>query len=100
MRPTVELFTRQGCGVCRRGERLARREAWWARLVVVDVDDDAVLAERYGARVPVVTIDGVEVAELEIAPGEIRQGLSAWWRSRRQRRQGRTFDTGGTDRQG
>jgi hypothetical protein len=28
---------------------------------------------RYGVRVPVVEVDGVEVAELEVAPGTVRR---------------------------
>ena len=53
------------------------RESRGADVVHVDVDtrDDLVVA--YGVRVPVVTVDGVEVAELEVAPGTVRQAVRA-----------------------
>jgi hypothetical protein len=39
--------------------------------------DVAGLADRYGVRVPVVTLDGVEIGELELAPGTLRRALRA-----------------------
>lgn len=77
MRPRsrVVVYTRQGCGLCRRAEELAAREARRHEVVHVDVDEDPELKDRYDVRVPVVEVDGVEIAELEVAPGEIRRGL-------------------------
>lgn len=72
---TVTVYTREGCGLCRRGEALVAREARGARIVLVDVDVDPDLQRRYHVRVPVVTIDGEEVADLDIAPGTIRRAL-------------------------
>ena len=72
--PRLVLYTRAGCGVCARAEALVRREARAAAVEVVDVDR-AGLVERYGVRVPVVTVDDVEVGELEIAPGTIRRAV-------------------------
>lgn len=46
------------------------------RLVDVDADPDAEgLAERYGVRVPVIVLDGVELSELELAPGVVHRAL-------------------------
>lgn len=51
------------------------REARRHDIELVDVDTDPELQRRYNVRVPVVAIDGVEVAELAIEPGEVRAAL-------------------------
>jgi glutaredoxin len=81
--PEVVVYTRQGCGLCRRAEELVRREAWSSVVSTVDIDTDPDLIDRYTVRVPVVTVDGREVAELEVAPGEIRRAVARARRSRR-----------------
>ena len=74
------MYGRRTCGVCRRAEATVRRELRWTvpwrrpRLTLVDVDE-AGLADRYGIRVPVVVLDGVELSELELAPGVVRAAL-------------------------
>jgi len=79
------LYTRARCGVCRTAEQQVRRELRstlpWRRpvlrLVDVDADPDAEgLAVRYGVRVPVLVLDGVELSELELARGVVRRALS------------------------
>lgn len=82
-RPVVTVYTRRGCGLCARAEDLARREARRARLELVDVDADDDLQRRYNVRVPVVEVDGVEVAELLVEPGAIRAAVRAARRARR-----------------
>jgi len=82
------VFTRARCGVCHRAEGLVRREVRrtvpWRRPTVSVVDVDAAgLADRYGVRVPVVVLDGVEIGELELAPGVVRAALRARGRSAR-----------------
>ena len=88
------IYTRARCGVCRIAERQVRRELrltvpWrrpTVRLVDVDVDQEREgLAERYGVRVPVIVLDGVELSELELAPGVVRRALR---RRRRLHRRG------------
>lgn len=69
----VTLYTRAGCHLCERAEAQVRRLAPHAE--VVDVDSDPELAERYGVRVPVVEVDGAEVAELEVDPAALRGAL-------------------------
>jgi glutaredoxin len=81
--PEVVVYTRRGCGLCRRAEELVRREARGAVVSTVDIDTDPVLVERYTVRVPVVTVDGREVAELEVAPGEVRRAVARARRARR-----------------
>ena len=75
--PHVVVYTRQGCGLCAQAEHLVAREARRATIEHVDVDTDDRLLERYGVRVPVITVDDVEVAELQVEPGAIRKALRA-----------------------
>ncbi len=89
-RRELVLYTRARCGVCRSAElqvqRELRRIVPWrrpdVRLVDVDADPDGLgLAVRYGVRVPVVVLDGVELSELELAPGVVRRALRRSTRS-------------------
>lgn len=81
--PEVVVYTRQGCGLCRRAEELVAREARGATVRTVDIDEDSTLRDRYTVRVPVVTVDGHEVAELEVRPGEVRRAVVRARRGRR-----------------
>lgn len=76
------VYTRAGCGLCRTAERLAAREARGAEVTHVDVDDDEALVTAYGVRVPVITVDGEEVAELQVPAGTVRRAVR---RARRRR---------------
>lgn len=78
-RPDVTVYTRRGCHLCEQAEAAAARitRGGRARLRIVDVDTDPALATRYGVRVPVVTIDGQEAAELEVDPAALRAALRA-----------------------
>lgn len=65
--PDVVVYTRQGCKLCAAAEEVARRATEGrAHLDIVDIDTDPALSERYTIRVPVITVDGQEVAELQI----------------------------------
>jgi glutaredoxin len=81
--PEVVVYTRARCGLCHRAEALVAREARRAEVRFVDVDTDDDLVSRFGVRVPVVVVDGVEVAELEVAPGQVRRSVRAARRARR-----------------
>jgi glutaredoxin len=72
---TVTVYTRAGCGLCRRAEELVAAEAAGHAVVHVDVDADPDLQRAYNVRVPVVEVDGVEVAEGQVHPGEVRRAL-------------------------
>ena len=80
-RPTVVVYTRRGCGLCATAEGLARDEARRADVHLVDVDTDPDLQRRYHVRVPVVEVDGVEVAETLVQPGQVRAAVRAARRS-------------------
>lgn len=74
-RRKITVYTRQSCGLCRRAEELVAREARRHEVELVDVDRDPELQRRYNLRVPVVAVDGVEVAELVVEPGQVRAAL-------------------------
>jgi len=71
----VVVYTRSGCGLCRRAEALVAAEARGAAVTLVDIDTDDDLVTRFGVRVPVVVIAGREVGAFEIQPGVIRRGV-------------------------
>lgn len=96
-RPEVVVYTRAGCGLCRRAEALVAAEARRVTRRSVDVDADPELTARYGVRVPVVCVDGVEVAELELAPGTVRRAVRA---SRRRARRAARRDALGRQGRG
>lgn len=76
-RRTVTVYTRQRCGLCREAEELVAREARGHEVELVDVDGDAELQRAYNIRVPVVEVDGEEVAEGRVAPGVVAAALRA-----------------------
>lgn len=82
-RPRVTVYTRAGCHLCERAEsvvaRVARRRA---DVEVIDIDTDPVLVDRYTVRVPVVAVDGREVAEFEVDPAALRAALGTARRGR------------------
>lgn len=65
----VTLHTRAGCGPCEEArvllERLRAPLGFTLRLA--DVDADAAMRARYGEAVPVVALDGEEIARAPIA---------------------------------
>ena len=70
--PVVTLYTRVGCHLCETAEAVIRELApGRAEIRLVDIDTDAELQARYTVRVPVVEVDGVEVAEYEVDPGAL-----------------------------
>jgi glutaredoxin len=75
---TVTLYTRAGCHLCEEAERVLRAERAAAtpfHLELVDVDRDPALQRRYGVRVPVVAVDGVELFEYEVPVDLLRARL-------------------------
>lgn len=73
---TVTLYTRAGCHLCEAAEQVIRQvAAGRARIELVDIDADPALTERYTVRVPVVAVDGVEIAEYELDPRALDDAL-------------------------
>lgn len=73
----VTLYTRVGCHLCEQAERVLQEEqaATPFQLDLVDIDRDPELARRYGVRVPVVAVDGVELSEYEVPVDLLRARL-------------------------
>lgn len=56
--PSVTLYTRTGCHLCEEAQAMLARHG--LAPVLIDIDADPVLRERYNECVPVVVIDGKE----------------------------------------
>ncbi|HLZ69535.1 MAG TPA: glutaredoxin family protein [Dehalococcoidia bacterium] len=75
--PRVLLYGRAGCHLCEDAERLLARLAAelgfaWQTL---DIDTDADLLSRYDQAVPVICLDGREIARAPIRPSTLRARL-------------------------
>ena len=69
---SVTLYTRAGCHLCEEAEATIRATAGAdVDVVLVDIDADPALYERYTVRVPVVEVDGVEIAEYEVDAAQL-----------------------------
>lgn len=76
MSGVVTLYTRAGCHLCETAEALIRdMAAGRAEVRIVDIDADPDLTERYTVRVPVVAVDGVEIAEYEVSAAVLDAAL-------------------------
>lgn len=72
----VTLYTRVGCHLCEAAEAvIAHLAPGRAEVHVVDIDTDPHLQSRYTIRVPVVEVDGVEIAEYEVDPRVLEAAL-------------------------
>jgi glutaredoxin len=81
VKQAVTLYTRAGCHLCEHAEQVLRNEQRTIpfALVKVDIDENPELARRYGVRVPVVAVDGVELFEYEVPPDLLRAHLRGRW---------------------
>jgi glutaredoxin len=71
MTASVTLYTRPGCHLCdeaREAIEAARGDLPPFELTEVDIERDDRLLARYLERIPVVTVDGEVVCELEFDP--------------------------------
>lgn len=75
--PTITIYTRAGCHLCDDAIALVRQVAAdRAHIELVDIDADAQLVARYTVRVPVVAVDGVEIADYQIARDQLESALA------------------------
>lgn len=73
---TIVIYTRQNCGLCRQAEALVTDLApRSADVRLVDVDDDDDLLRRFHLRVPVIEVDGVEVAAAPVDEDAVRLAM-------------------------
>lgn len=75
----VTLFTKAECGLCRQAEDvlLRLRKKIPFELELVDVESDQALYSRYWDRVPVVAVDGTEVAAAPLDERSLQALLSS-----------------------
>jgi glutaredoxin len=75
---TVTVYTRRGCHLCEEAIAVVRLVAdGRADVELIDIDADPLLIDRYTVRVPVVAVDGVEIAQYQIAPEQLEGALAA-----------------------
>ncbi len=67
----IVLYSRAGCHLCDVARAVIEAERARAdfSFVEIDIDLDDELVKEYGVRVPVVTVDGEEMFEIEVPPG-------------------------------
>ncbi|PFG20577.1 glutaredoxin family protein [Serinibacter salmoneus] len=73
----VLLLQRRGCHLCQEAAPDVARvaAAVGVRWAAVDVDDNPVLREAFGDAVPVVLVDGREIARYRVVPQRLREAL-------------------------
>lgn len=79
MTPRVTLIGKPGCHLCDVARQVvelvcAEHDQDFAEL---DITDDPFLAAEYADAVPVVLVDGVEVARYRVSPDTLRTSLGA-----------------------
>ncbi len=64
----ITLYTRLECHLCDQAQALLEglRDELSFDFATVDIDGDAALRDRYGEAVPVIALDGVEIARAPI----------------------------------
>lgn len=76
-RVQVRLYTRPGCHLCEemRREMLAAGCADEYQLEEVNIDDDPVLKQTYGLKIPVLTINGKLAFKYRLTAAEFKQRI-------------------------
>jgi len=72
MSPRLVLYERAGCHLCDEARVLLDRIAGPGTYARVDIDADDDLVLRYGFRVPVLALDGVDRLEAPITAPDLR----------------------------
>ena len=75
----VTLYTKDECGLCREAEDILRRLGRRIHfdLELVDIECDPELRSRYWDRVPVVAVEGKDLAAAPLDEGGLRAMLRA-----------------------
>ncbi len=72
MRPRLVLYERAGCHLCDEARVLLDQMLGPDAYARVDIDADDALVLRYGFRVPVVALDGIDRLEAPITAPDLR----------------------------
>ena len=74
---TVTLYTKPGCHLCDRAKEVIQRCQQRAEfgLTVVDISVNPELESRYGQDIPVILLDGVEIARHFVRERQLRELL-------------------------
>jgi hypothetical protein len=70
--PRLILYERDGCHLCEDARVLLDEMLGMDRYARVDIDADDDLVLRYGFRIPVITLDGVDRLEAPITRADVR----------------------------
>lgn len=75
---TVTMYTKPGCHLCEKVEEVifAVRQRVAFEYIKQNIQDDPELEKRYGALIPVVTVDGREIARYRLRPGQLEAALA------------------------
>jgi hypothetical protein len=77
-RPTITVYTRAGCHLCDDAIAVVQQvAAGRAHVELVDIDADPQLVARDTVRVPVVAVDGREIADYQIDWDQLQSALDA-----------------------
>lgn len=78
MTARVVLFSRPGCGLCRTAREVLEAERLRTAfdLEEIDISGDGGLERDYGIRIPVILVDGEEIAEVALDPEVLRVALT------------------------
>lgn len=76
-KPLVKIYTRSGCHLCEEAKEqmLAADCADSYVLEEINIEIDPALVERYGTKIPVITISGVDAFKYRVTAEEFRKAL-------------------------
>lgn len=77
-RRTITFYTRSNCHLCDSARYVLERAFAGrpeVRILYVDIDGDAHLRRRYNDHVPVILLDGVEIARHRLDPDKLAAAL-------------------------
>jgi glutaredoxin len=74
---TITLYTRPGCHLCEDAKAVIEPMLgeFGATLREINIDEDAVLRQRYGTDIPVIFIGSRKAAKHRVDPGKFRRQL-------------------------
>lgn len=72
----IRLYTRVGCHLCEEALRIIHATVGPADVVeLIDIDANPAITDDYTIRVPVVEVDGVEIAQYQVDPDTLQRAL-------------------------